>query len=478
MRLLLLYGFMLLHAPAGWAGVCVRLVGVVQDFATHQPLSAKLSVRVGAGRTALGNSADGTGQFTVDVACTATTLLIERTGYRPQSLPLNLNTFSAAGEVYVVIPLVAVDRQGADRPYLQTEQKHYVQPVGSISAGQVQHSTFAVADAIAGTPLRAQVCFFFTKTGKKTCLDTDATGQCSLDFSDKDIVALEVRAVGYQAYQGNISVEQLGGPALRHEVRLLRALTILAVQSGPAQPGTSLRGELRREGTQTPERLLAVAGRPGVFTAYDLLPGRYDLLLLDQTETVRHQQPLTVGSGLNVQTVTLPGGTVEGAEVAVSKVVIPGKRPVSTTTTRPVSATTTPLATPPASAAAPVLADNLPIIFFEEGSYELSGTARTTLQQVGTYLLQHPDVHLRLVGHTDRLGDENLNKYLGEFRAKVAANCLHWQGVADDRLHIEGFGSRFLVGAQDNAESRGRNRRVTLKLIPAQPQSNTVSTSR
>ncbi|MBO0932464.1 OmpA family protein [Fibrella aquatilis] len=449
MRLLLLCGFTLLHTLAVRAGVCVRLVGVVQDFATHQPLSAKLSVRVGAGRMALGTSADGTGQFTVDVACTATALLIERTGYRPQRLPLNLTMFSAPAEVYVVIPLVAVDRQGTDRPYLQTEQKHYVQPAGGLSAGQVQHSTFAVADALAGAPLRAQVCFFFTKTGKKTCLDTDAAGLCTIDFTDKDIVAIEVQAAGYQAYQGNISVEQLGGPALRHEVRLLRELTILAVQSGPVGPGLLPQGELQREGTSTPQRLLAVAGRAGVFTANDLVPGRYELRLVDQASNVLQRRPISVVTGLNVQPVTM------------------ATRPVSVT-----AAPTAPLATP---SAAPVLADNLPVVFFDEGSYALTGAARATLQQVGAYLLQHPDVHLRLVGHTDRLGDENLNKYLGEFRAKVVANCLHWQGVADDRLHIEGYGSRFLVGAQDNAESRGRNRRVTLKLIPAQPQTATVS---
>lgn len=463
---------MLLQTPPVWAGVCVRLVGIVQDFATHQPLSAKLSLRTGTGRTVLGNSADGSGQFAVDVACTATALLIERTGYRPQSLPLNLNTFSASGDVYVVIPLVAVDRQGTDRPYLQTEQKHYVQPAGAVSAGQVQHSTFAIADALAGAPLRAQVCFFFTKTGKKTCLDTDETGHCTIDFTDKDIVALEVRAAGYQAYQGNISVERLGGPALRHEVRLVRELVLLAVQTGALQAGTSLRGELRRDGSKTTERLVSVVGRPGAFTAYDLLPNQYELLLTDQKATVRYRQPITVTTGLNVQTITLPG-----TEVALSKTDSPEKRPQATTVTRPVSATAMPASNAQTLAAAPVLTDNLPILFFEEGSYELSNAARASLQQVGAYLQQHPTVYLRLVGHTDRLGDENLNKYLGEFRAKVAANYLHWQGIADERLQIVGYGSRFLVGAQDNAESRGRNRRVTLKLIPNQPSTDTSTSS-
>ena len=440
--------------------VCVRLVGVVQDFTTHKPLAANLSVRLGGSRATLGSSADGTGRFAIDLACTATVILIERAGYRPQRLPLNLNTFTPADEVYVVIPLVATDQQGADRPYLQTEQKHYVQPDGSSSAGQVQHNTFSVTDALTGTVLQAQVCFFYTKTGKKDCLDTDATGQCKLDFTDKDIVAMEVRAAGYQAYQGNISVEQLGGPTLHHTVRLIRELNLLSVQSSPLRTGLKLQGVLRREGSKTPVLMASVADKPGAFTTYDLLPNRYELLLLDQQKTVVHRQVITISPGLNVQTITLPGTK----PIAMSARKPGAAQPV----TAPISATA-----PPAQAS--VIAAEPPMLFFDEGSYLLSEAARTTLQQVGTYLKQHPDVGLKLVGHTDRLGDERLNQFLGEFRAKVAANYLHWQGVADERIQIVGYGSRFMVGTDTTTVSRGRNRRVTLRFVPARPTAETNS---
>lgn len=456
---ILFFGFLLLQTRIAVAAggsvyqVCVRLVGVVQDFSTRQPLAAKLSVRSTNGRSELGTSADGTGQFAVDVACTATALLIERTGYRPQRLPLNLNTFTAVGDVYVIIPLVATDQQGTDRPYLQTEQKHYVQSAGTSQNGQVQHSTFAVTDALAGIPIRAQVCFFFTKTGRKSCLYTDAAGQCKTDFSDKDIVAMEVQATGYQAYQGNISVEQLGGPTLHHTVRLIRELNVLSVQSSPERTDLRLQGILRPEGGKTPVLMASIANKPGLLTTSELLPNRYELLLLDQKKTVLHRQLITITPGLNVQTVTLASPK-------------PGAPRPKTTASGPVSS---PTSTTLAPVVEPVLADNLPMLFFKEGSYTLSDTARAILQQVGTYLNQHPTVNLRLVGHTDRLGDERLNQYLGEFRAKVAANYLHWQGVADERLEIVGYGSRFLVATASTDESRGRNRRVTLRFISAQP---------
>jgi outer membrane protein OmpA-like peptidoglycan-associated protein len=334
-----------------------------------------------------------------------------------------------------------------------------VQPGGGTSAGQVQHNTFAVTDALTGTPLQAQVCFFFTKTGQKDCLDSDAAGRCKTDFTDKDIVAMEVRAVGYQAYQGNISVEQMGGPVRAHTVRLLRELNVLAIQCETASPALRLQGVLQPEGSKTPVLMAAVADKPGVFTTYDLLPNRYELRLLDQRKTVLYRQPITIAPGLNVATIRLPDATLVSSA---------GKRATSPPpVTRPASATLLP-------SSVPILADHLPMLFFDEGSYLLSATARATLQQVGVYLKAHPDVNLRLVGHTDRLGDERLNKYLSEFRAKVAANYLFWQGVPDERLQIVGYGSRFMVGTDSTTESRGRNRRVTLRLIPARPEPDTT----
>ncbi|MEZ0485631.1 OmpA family protein [Fibrella aquatica] len=464
--LLLFFGFWPVNlvsattGPVAYGQACVRLVGVVQDFSTHRPLAATFSVRSASGRAVLGNSADGTGQFAIDIACTATALLIERTGYRAQRLPLNLATVAPIGEVYVVIPLVATDQQATDRPYLQTEQKHYVQPTGNRVAGQVQHNTFAVSDAMAGLPLRAKVCFYFTKSGQKTCLDTDAQGNCTTDFTEKDIVAMEVQAPGYQPYQGNIRVEQLGGPTLHHTVRLLRELVLLSVQSTPVST-SPLRGVLRREGSKTPLLMASVANKPGVFTSSELLPNRYELLLMNQQQTVLHRQLITVEPGLNVQTITLPDPK---AALPMARANVPDR------IAPPASVTLTPDRT------SPLPDDNLPALLFAEGSYTLTEAACATLQQVGTYLQQHPEIHLRLVGHTDRLGDERLNKSLGENRAKVAASHLHWRwGIADERLHIQGFGSRFLIGSGSDAESHSRNRRVSLKFIPARPE--TASTN-
>ncbi|MBO0950440.1 OmpA family protein [Fibrella forsythiae] len=441
--------------------VCVRLVGVVRDYSTHRPLSATLSVKIGNKQTVIGTSADATGQFDIGIACTASALLIERTGYRPQRLPLNLTT--ATDDVYVIIPLVATDQQGVNRPYLQTEQTHYVQPKSNetTGSGQVQHNTFTVTDALAGQPVRAQVCFIFTKTGKRTCLDTDASGNCSTDFTDKDIVAMEVRAPGYQPYQGNISVEQLGGPALHQHVHLLRELVLLSVQSVPAQSAVGFQGMLQPEGSKKPVMLVSAANRPGFFTASDLFPNRYELLLVNRQKTVVHRQTITVSVGLNVAKITWPATNTTSA---VTRANTPEQLSPA------ISTTVTPATTK--------LADNLPMLLFEEGSCVLSNEARTALGQVGSYLQQHPDVHLRLVGHTDRLGDERLNQYLGEYRAKVAAGYLHWQwGIADNRLEIVGFGSRFLVGANNNEESRRQNRRVSLKFIPAQSVNRVVNSA-
>src|SRR6218665_1886633 len=71
------------------AATCLRLTGVIQDYASRLPLMAKLYVETQQGRFELGVSAAQTGQFTVEVNCPATALIIEKAGYRSQTLLLN-----------------------------------------------------------------------------------------------------------------------------------------------------------------------------------------------------------------------------------------------------------------------------------------------------------------------------------------------------------------------------------------------------
>ncbi len=197
--------------------LCLRVKGIVVDYATHRPLSdAKLFAKLPTGRKRISISSKS-GDFIAEAPCEATAILIERTGYRSQILSLHQpSVLHDTQAVVILIPLVAIEHQGNDRTYLQTEQTDYIQhssalKVNKTDSNAVQHSLFMIKDAIRDTPLQAKACFFFTKNGDKKCLNSDSKGLFKLDFTQTDIVAVEVTSSGYQTYAGNLIVEALDG---------------------------------------------------------------------------------------------------------------------------------------------------------------------------------------------------------------------------------------------------------------------------
>ena len=413
---------------------CLRLTGVVLDFTSRRPLSADFYIQTPGGRRQVGRSLDETGTFTLNLDCGVRMLIIERTGYRTQTLGLNTKVKSNRPDaVPVIIPLLAVDRQGSDQPYLQTEQTHFVQSTAQEVIKGRQPNTFAVTDALTGRAVPAQICFISTESGKKQCLTSDNSGIVTTSFTQRDIVALEVIASGYQSYQGNFIVDVLDGQLRKHHIRLLRSLTILSVQA----PSAAYQYVLRSESGGKEIKLTRIPGYPETFVAYELLPQRYQLLVIDGQGTVQERRLIAVLSGLNTV-------SVSGLEkVTGSTVTFPA-----------------PVWNP---------ADSLPALHFQQSSYELLQQSETVLKQVAALLRSNPNYTLHLTGHTDNEGDERLNLVLSEFRANVVAAYLRRQGVADKQLVRSWRGSQLPVAPNDREENRAKNRRVSLSLVRNTP---------
>ena len=67
-------------------------------------------------------------------------------------------------------------------------------------------------------------------------------------------------------------------------------------------------------------------------------------------------------------------------------------------------------------------------------------------------------MRFRIEGHTDSAGGRDVNQPLSQRRAQAVADYLVAQGVAQNRLEVQGFGfDRPLPGTP---ASSGRNRRV------------------
>lgn len=78
---------------------------------------------------------------------------------------------------------------------------------------------------------------------------------------------------------------------------------------------------------------------------------------------------------------------------------------------------------------------------FLQGKADLSEEAKFVLHDLAKEMQKHPEVKLRIVGHTSAEGDATLNQKLSEARAKAAVDFLISRGVAAERLQSEGKGS-------------------------------------
>ena len=80
-------------------------------------------------------------------------------------------------------------------------------------------------------------------------------------------------------------------------------------------------------------------------------------------------------------------------------------------------------------------------------------------------LQQHPDLRLRIEGHTDNTGSMETNRTLSELRAGAIRNYLVQQGIDSSRLETAGFGQTQPSADNATPEGRQQNRRVELVRI-------------
>jgi len=424
---------------------CRRLEGVIVDYSTRKALPrANLFVKLPGGQKKV-SSSSAQGRFSINAPCEATAIVIEKQGYRTQVLPVAI-VQADTHTVVVEVPLLAVEPPAMDRIYLQTEQKSYVQTSRFVGADQPdsigQHAVFVVSDAIRKTPVEGKICFVFTKTGERKCLDTDKAGQAAINFSQADIVAVDATAAGYQPYAGNLLVESLKGASTKQIIQLQRELTLLTVWAGKAEQGALL-----GKGVRIPLKKVTGA-RGGVwFSTYQAEPGSYTLVVKRQGQ-IRSEE-IDVRSGL---TVLYTDPLKASAEVGV----------------RTAETGIKPNGAPPVSRPALVLPDSIPMLYFEQGSYQLRADSQEVLKQVAQYLKTHPHYRLQVTGHTDNVGNERLNENLSEYRAAVAFTFLTRQGIPEEKLNKAGEGSRNPISPNDTEANKALNRRVALKLITNQ----------
>ncbi|MBK6516819.1 MAG: OmpA family protein [Polyangiaceae bacterium] len=101
---------------------------------------------------------------------------------------------------------------------------------------------------------------------------------------------------------------------------------------------------------------------------------------------------------------------------------------------------------------------------FKTGSAEpdIEGGFDEVMEEVRKYMVANPDVTLlRIEGHTDSDGPDDMNMELSKARATTATMWLVNKSIACKRLMPVGFGEERPLAANDSPENKAKNRRVS-----------------
>lgn len=105
-------------------------------------------------------------------------------------------------------------------------------------------------------------------------------------------------------------------------------------------------------------------------------------------------------------------------------------------------------------------------ISFESGSATIKEESYAILNQVAATLFENPEiVEIEVQGHTDDVGEKEMNMELSQNRAESVKQYLMEQGVSAERLEAEGYGPTRPRVPNISAENRRLNRRVEFKIV-------------
>lgn len=106
-------------------------------------------------------------------------------------------------------------------------------------------------------------------------------------------------------------------------------------------------------------------------------------------------------------------------------------------------------------------------LFFAEGSEEVGGRGLRILREKAAWLKRNAQVFVRIEGHADDLGGDDINSALALRRAETVRDVLVDAGVAATRMHIAAFGREHRISPCLAPGCAAQNRRAVLVLTDA-----------
>jgi len=104
-------------------------------------------------------------------------------------------------------------------------------------------------------------------------------------------------------------------------------------------------------------------------------------------------------------------------------------------------------------------------IYFDLDESALTDDSRSAVEAKAPVLLRHPNMRIRINGHTDSQGSDEYNLALGLRRAAETKKYLVALGVADERMEIVTFGEEKPAVQGNTQEAYALNRRCEFEII-------------
>jgi len=105
-------------------------------------------------------------------------------------------------------------------------------------------------------------------------------------------------------------------------------------------------------------------------------------------------------------------------------------------------------------------------VFFKRGTADLlNENDNGLITNLAEFLLENKSIKILLEGHTDNLGNVQLNKELSLDRASAIRKLLVDIGVEFERIRIAGWGGTKPIASNQNEEGRASNRRVEMVIL-------------
>jgi len=104
-------------------------------------------------------------------------------------------------------------------------------------------------------------------------------------------------------------------------------------------------------------------------------------------------------------------------------------------------------------------------IFFDKEKFELKATSYKQLDKLAALLVEYEKLEVKIAGHTDSKGEDEVNMTLSFNRADAVATYLVEKGVKPHKIKAVGYGETKPVATNETEEGNQPNRQVTFRLL-------------